>query len=185
MNYFIVLDKYEPGWPEMFNREKSRLLNAITPWVVAIEHIGSTAVPGLSAKPIIDIMVGIHSLEDAPTIILKLEKLGYIYKIQYQDSIPERRFLYRINRGGHTHHLHMVEAKSDYWYSHLLFRDFLRSHPHIAADYAELKYHLANEYPDDVDSYTYGKSDFVASVLHQASVWDAAQHSQSDQLTAR
>jgi GrpB-like predicted nucleotidyltransferase (UPF0157 family) len=152
----------------MFTREKNRLMNVIAPWVMEIEHVGSTAVPGLAAKPTIDIMAGIRTLDEAPLMIPRLEKIGYIYHEKYQESIPERCYLYRMNGSGHTHHLHIVEMNSEFWCSHLLFRDYLRDHPDVASDYAELKIRLLDEFYDDLEGYTYAKTDFITSVLNLA-----------------
>ncbi len=130
----ITIVGYDPKWPELYREELCRILHSIVDLIVAIEHIGSTAVPGLAAKPIIDIIAGVRSLEDAPRCIGPLEAMDYEYVPQYEVYIPERRYF-----RPRTHHLHMVEISSEFWRRHLLFRDFLRSHPDVAQEYAELK----------------------------------------------
>jgi GrpB-like predicted nucleotidyltransferase (UPF0157 family) len=132
---------YDPNWPLMFEREKVKILSVIANKVVAIEHIGSTAVPGLGAKPIIDIMVGVRSLSDAQKCIEPLGTIGYEYISKYEVAIPERRYFRRgpPNLPNRHYHLHMVEYNSDFWKRHLLFRDYLRVHPHAAREYNNLK----------------------------------------------
>ncbi len=167
-NIPIEIVPYDPCWPQLFEQEKSRILDAVGKYVNGIEHIGSTAVPGLAAKPVIDILIAVYRLEDAPFFIPPLEALGYDYIAQYEDLFPERRYLHRIVNHQHTHHLHMVEPGSNFYKVQLLFRDYLRTHPGDAQLYADLKYSLANRYRNDRDAYTEGKSDFINEILRKA-----------------
>ena len=158
---------YDPAWPCLFEEEKARIVAAIGPYVLAVEHIGSTGVPGLAAKPIIDIMVGIRSLADARRCIGPLEALGYEYVAEYEVELPERRYFRKVRPRPRTHHIHMVETTSDFWRTHLLFRDHLRSHPEDARAYEELKRRLATEFDTGRD-YTAAKSGFVKATLDKA-----------------
>jgi GrpB-like predicted nucleotidyltransferase (UPF0157 family) len=165
----IVVLPYDPAWLPQYEEARQAILKAIGSFVVRIEHIGSTAVPGLAAKPVIDIMVGVHSLEDAPSFLPPLYPLGYTYIPEHEDLFPERRYLHRIVDGAHTHHLHIVEPQSEFFRVQLLFRDYMRAHPEEAQRYADLKQHLAQQYRFDREAYTDGKSQYIKQILVQAS----------------
>jgi len=160
----VVIVDYDPAWPALYRREEARVLEAIGHLIQAVEHVGSTAVPGLGAKPIIDIMVAVTRLGDATQCMEPLERIGYQYVPENEDSIPERRYFTKGPPGGRTHHLHMVELDGGFWDRHLLFRDYLRAHPQVAEEYHELKMKLADEYGSDRESYTEAKSAFIRSV---------------------
>jgi GrpB-like predicted nucleotidyltransferase (UPF0157 family) len=159
----VVITDYNPHWPIMYEEEKSRILGVIEHKVVNIEHIGSTAVPGLGAKPIIDIMAGFHRLSDAEECIEPLQTIGYEYSPPSIAGIPERRYLNKAN-----YHLHMVEVTSDFWKRHLLFRDSLRTHPEVAQQYLELKKDLAARHGTERESYTEAKTSFIEQVVERA-----------------
>lgn len=160
---------YDPKWPKLFENEKRLILNVIGHLVVGIEHVGSTAVTGLGGKPIIDITVAIKNLKDAHNCIGPLESIGYEYVPEYEESIPERRYFRKGKPPKEQHyHLHMVEPSSDFWKRHLLFRDYLRTHPEVAQDYYELKKRLASEYGSDREGYTEAKTSFIESVVAKA-----------------
>ena len=163
----VVISEYNPRWPIMYEEEKALILAAIARWVVAIEHVGSTSVPGLAAKPIIDIMVGVRSLDDAQHCIEPLAAIGYIYQPPEVDGIPERRFFNKGPQDSHRH-LHMAELGSDFWQCHLLFRDYLRSHPDAARQYEALKRELAARFGADRQGYTNAKTDFIRSIEEKA-----------------
>ena len=137
------MTEYDSKWPSQYEEEKSRITAVIGRNVVAIEHIGSRAVPGLGAKPIIDIMEGVRQLADAELCIELVHNIGYEYVPEYEASIPERRYFREGPPGERTHHIHMVELYSDFWERHLLFRDFVCAHPEVAQQYYELKKELA------------------------------------------
>ena len=162
---------YDQNWPLLFEGEKARILSVIAKKVVAVEHIGSTAVPDLGAKPIIDIMVGICHLSDAQDCIEPLEAIGYEYAPEYENSIPERRYFRKgpSNVPNKHYHLHMVEYSGDFWRRHLLFRDYLRAHPHVAKEYYRLKKELAAKYRSDREAYTEAKTLFIESIVAKAS----------------
>jgi len=160
---------YNSQLPILFENEKRLILNVIRHFVVEIEHVGSTAVVGLGAKPIIDITVAIKNLKDAHNCIGPLESIGYEYVPEYEESIRERRYFHKGKPPKEQHyHLHMVELSSDFWKRHLLFRDYLRTHPEVAQDYYELKKRLAREYGSDREGYTEAKTSFIESIVAKA-----------------
>ena len=168
----VIIVEYNPQWPAMYEEEKSRVLGVIGHKIVAIEHIGSTAVPGLGAKPIIDIMVAVHRLADAEKCIGPLQGIGYEYVPEFEVELPGRRFFRRGHQGAGTHHLHMVELTSDFWERNLLFRDFLRNHSTVAQEYYLLKMGWAAKYGSDrekYEAYTEAKTPFIESVVARAS----------------
>jgi GrpB-like predicted nucleotidyltransferase (UPF0157 family) len=161
----------------MFDREKTLILNAIGSEAICIEHIGSTAVPGLGAKPIIDIMVGISRLSDAKRCINPLERIGYEYVPEYEDSIPERRYFRKgPNEPNKHYHLHMVEYDSEFWKRQLFFRDYLRTHPKAASEYFKLKKQLAVKYHLNREGYTDAKTSFITSILSKANSKEQQAH---------
>ena len=163
MNNKLVISPYDERWPEDFKTEQSLLLTAFENESVQIEHIGSTAVPKLSAKPIIDIMAGVQSLAYAESLIAGLNVLGYEYVSKFETQLPDRRYFRTPNR-----HLHCVKLGSPFWIDQLLFRDFLRNNPEVAEDYSALKKSLAEKHSRNHRAYTKGKSDFISSVLRRA-----------------
>lgn len=163
----VILAPYDPQWPVLFEREKTLLLSNFDDRIIAIEHIGSTAIPGMPAKPIIDINVAVPSLEKVDLFIEKLPKLGYEY-------IPERRFSDRqfFPKGPEskrTHHLNLVEVSSETgWKNQLLFRDYMRTHADARQAYIELKTKLAEKYADNRDEYTEQKSSYIREIIKKA-----------------
>jgi GrpB-like predicted nucleotidyltransferase (UPF0157 family) len=150
---------YDPAWAELFEREQGCLLAALNADVSEIEHIGSTAVPGLAAKPIVDILMGVQQLAPTDEQISSLEQLGYEYEGQVL-KIPEHHFF----RKGmpRTFHLHIARPGSAFWQRQILFRDFLRSHPDQAREYARLKRSLAAQYRSDRKTYAASKTPLVS-----------------------
>lgn len=171
----IIIVEYDPGWPALFTQEAVRVWQVLgNEIVVQVEHIGSTAVPGLAAKPVIDLMVWVHSLEKAQHAVPLLEALGYIYwrdnpysgRLFFVKGMP----LYGWQR---THHLYIVQAYNEFW-KHLLFRDYLRLHPDEAKRYEALKRDLAARFREDREAYTNGKSDYIKAVTEKARHEDTA-----------
>ncbi len=161
----IVIADYDPRWATMYAEESARIQDVIGEWLLGIEHVGSTSVPGLASKPIVDIMPGLRRLGDAPPVISAMEGLGYQYIADYEDELPERRYFVRPPGRGYRHkrlfHVHAVETTSAFWRRHLAFRDYLRTHPETAAEYAALKRRLATEYGADRVGYTEAKTEFI------------------------
>jgi GrpB-like predicted nucleotidyltransferase (UPF0157 family) len=169
----IVIESYHPDWQKKFSRETFLLRLLIGRYITAIEHIGSTAVPGLAAKPIIDILIGVKSLTDTKRFVPRLKLLGYVYVPEYEVEFPERRYLYKQINGEDTCHLHMVEPQSEFFRRHIAFRDYLRTHPEAVAEYASLKFRLASEFGADRAGYTDAKTEFIQSIEHKAQHFEA------------
>jgi GrpB-like predicted nucleotidyltransferase (UPF0157 family) len=165
----IVVD-YDPKWPLIYEEEKARILAVIPNTILAIEHVGSTAVPGLGAKPTIDVMVGINHLSDARKCIEPLRSIGYEYVPEFEASIPERRYFRKGPSGvpNKHFHLHMVEHNGDFWERHILFRDYLRAHPKEARRYNQLKKELAAKHRLNREAYTDAKTSYIKSVVARA-----------------
>jgi GrpB-like predicted nucleotidyltransferase (UPF0157 family) len=162
----IHLAPYDLSWPGQFESERKILATAIGTYVTGtIEHVGSTAVHGLEAKPVIDIMVGVESLDAALPARTILEELSYCY-FPYRPDVmhwfckpsPELR----------THHLHLVPFQSRLWIERIAFRDYLRGHAKAAAEYADLKRQLAEKYRFDREAYTDAKAPFILKTLELA-----------------
>jgi GrpB-like predicted nucleotidyltransferase (UPF0157 family) len=158
---------YQSGWKELFEQEADLLLRALGEKALCIEHIGSTAVPGLVAKPVIDIMVAVVSLTQATELIPVLEAIGYDYRAA--DTVPERLFFAKESSPEYrTHHLNLTAQESGFWKNQLAFRDYLRAHDQVAAEYGELKKHLAALYAQTHQLDRDGKTEFVTSVQELA-----------------
>jgi GrpB-like predicted nucleotidyltransferase (UPF0157 family) len=159
----IRLSAYDPAWPERFEEERVALTEAIGEWIVGgIHHVGSTAVPGLEAKPIIDILVGVRDLEESRECFEPLARLAYLYA----PYLPEEMHWFcKPHPSRRTHHLHLVPADSQRYADELAFRDCLRADADTARAYALLKRELAQEFAQDREAYTEAKSDFIRRVL--------------------
>lgn len=164
----IVIAEYDPAWPERFERERERLFTVFDPATTRIEHVGSTSVPGLAAKPILDIMVGAPGLEDVIERIPAVVALGYQYVAEHEASLPERRFFALPPDRPRAHHVHAVAIGSAFFERHLLFRDLLRRRRDVSVAYERLKRRLAVEYGDDREGYTEAKGGFVEAAIARA-----------------
>ena len=164
----VVLVDYDPRWPALYEEERDRILAVVGSLIIAIEHIGSTAVPGLGGKPIIDIMPAVRCLTDAEQCIESLEGIGYEYVPEYNELMPERRYFHRGPPQARTFHLHMVEQTGEFWDRHLLFRDWLRTHPQDAQEYYRLKKELAARFGRDREGFTDAKTPFIESIVARA-----------------
>jgi GrpB-like predicted nucleotidyltransferase (UPF0157 family) len=162
----VRISPNDPRWPERFERERLALEEAIGAWAVGgIHHVGSTAVPGLAAKPVIDILVGIESLEEGRACFEPLVELEYLYA-PYRSA--EMHWFCKPHPSRRTHHLHLVPAGSRRFEEELTFRDRLRSDSGMARDYAELKQELARRFPTDREAYTDAKAEFIRAALGRA-----------------
>ena len=156
----VVIVDYNPIWPQRFQAEQARLADALSVPPSAVLHIGSTSVAGLPAKPIVDILVVVDTLGPADQYVASLDGLDYTFYPLV--SNPER---YMFGKGHpHTHHLHIVERGGEEHIRPTVFRDYLRTHPQTAHDYAELKRALAARFHDNRAAYTAGKTEFVLGV---------------------
>ncbi len=165
----MIID-HDECWFEAFDAAAAELNDALGAWVVEVEHIGSTAVAGLAAKPIIDILVGVTSLEDSARIVAAVEGLGYEYVPEFELHLPNRRYFRRTSSVGvRTHHLHVVERNDhDWWNRHIRFRDWLRAHSDDRDRYAALKRSLAAEHRYDRHGYTEAKRAYIAEIVERA-----------------
>ena len=171
----VAIVPYDPRWPELFRREKEHLLSCLPAELIRrVEHFGSTAVPGLAAKPVVDLLVEVADLQATRTRIAPLlESQGYDYfwRPTHGDDGPPF-YAWFIKRdpgtGARTHHIHMVEAGFVEHWDRLLFRDYLAARPQVALQYQRLKLHLASAYPHDRVAYTRGKTEFIVRVTEEA-----------------
>jgi GrpB-like predicted nucleotidyltransferase (UPF0157 family) len=162
----IVIEPYDDGWTEQFEHQRSQIEPAVRPWLSGpLEHIGSTAVPGLAAKPIIDMLALTPSYEGFHDALPELLRLGWVLAPEPGDEISRKFSLCYPNTEHRSHHLHVVEASSTDWPDWIAFRDHLRSHPETAARYASLKIQLANLDATDRPRYRRAKAPFIDEVL--------------------
>ena len=165
----IVVSDYDPAWSAMFERERARVQEALGLIVVTIEHVGSTAVPGLAAKPIIDLLVGVRSLPEArDRCVGPLEALRYRYMAEYESWLPNEMLFRKGVPGPWTHHVHLMEPRCPRWEEFTLIRDYLRRHEEVASAYADLKRALALVFDDDIAGYRNAKAPFIRAVLARA-----------------
>jgi GrpB-like predicted nucleotidyltransferase (UPF0157 family) len=168
----VDIVEYDPSWPGLFDSEKKHLLDLFPDIINRIEHFGSTAVPGLPAKPIVDMLVEVRSLEEtkekvAP--VLEAQGYDYFWRPSWGDDVPPfyAWFIKRDSEGNRTHHIHMIESDFEHW-ERLLFRDYLREFPEAAKEYGDLKKNLSEKHNDDRVAYTRAKTDFVLRVTAEA-----------------
>jgi GrpB-like predicted nucleotidyltransferase (UPF0157 family) len=162
----VEIVPYDASWPTLFDEEQQRLLQRIDQWLVGpVEHIGNTAVPGLAAKPVIDIIAAVATLEASRPALVALADLGYCYA-PYRPELEH--WFCKPSPAFRTHHLHLVPFQSSQWLEPIAFRDDLRCHSEVAAEYEDLKRRLAREYRDDRDAYTEAKGPFVARITRLA-----------------
>jgi GrpB-like predicted nucleotidyltransferase (UPF0157 family) len=172
-----VIVNYSPKWPSLYEVEKTCLLEVIRPSVVIIEHIGSTAVPGLGAKSVIDMLIGVQTLAYADRLIEPIKSLGYTYVPEYEDKMPYRRYFRKHLKGAPAqYHIHMVETRHEFWDRHLLFRDYLRARLNISREYEKLKRELAPKFTDG-NKYAEAKTGFIKEVMRKAKEWNRQSNS--------
>ncbi len=160
----IKLEKYNPRWPNQFESEKLFLSEIIGEYLVgSIEHVGSTAIPGILAKPIIDIMFGVESLEASSGAIETLQHQGYCY---YPYKSDVMHWFCKPSPEFRTHHLHLVPYNSLLWQERINFRNMLSNNLKLAQEYSELKRSLANEMAHDREAYTKNKWPFIQKILY-------------------
>ncbi len=167
INETVALHAFDPAWADAFQRERDRLHDLEPDVFVQIEHIGSTTVPGLAAKPIIDILAGVGTLEHVDALVDRLCEHGYTTSKEFNATLADRRWLMRWRNGHRTHHLHIVVHEGVPWRDRLAFRDALRRDPALAGGYVELKQALANQHENDREAYTAAKADFVRAVAER------------------
>lgn len=161
----VALVAHDPSWPALFDAERERLLALFPQQLLGIEHVGSTAIPGVPAKPVIDILAGVASMAAADALTAPLLASGYTTSAEFNARLTDRRWFMRWAEGRRTHHLHVVVHGAGEWRRRLLFRDVLRGDQALARRYAELKQALAVQHPADREAYTEAKTAFVLDVI--------------------
>jgi GrpB-like predicted nucleotidyltransferase (UPF0157 family) len=164
----IEIAPYDPAWPQRFARLGRRLRGALAEVALRIDHIGSTAVPGLAAKPVIDIQISVAALEPLDAFRQPLEALGYVYRA---DNTEQTKRYFREPAGNPRTHIHVRIAGSFSEQFALLFRDYLRETPELAAEYEALKRRLAERHRNDRHAYTEAKVPFFWKAIRQADQW--------------
>ena len=163
----IRVEPPDDGWAEEFRCRADAVRAALGDVADRIDHVGSTAIPGLDAKPTIDIQVSVADLDDLESFRRPLEHLGYTFHERSLGEAGHRFF----SAPGRVAHIHICTSGSPWERTHLLFRDFVRSHPAAAGDYSRLKYSLAMEHPEDREAYAEAKSAFIEQVMTEAERW--------------
>jgi GrpB-like predicted nucleotidyltransferase (UPF0157 family) len=170
MTAVLELKPYDPAWAEAFERERARLSSLLGPLALRIDHHGSTSVPGLAAKPVIDIQISVESLHPLDRYARLLERAGYVHVPHPDDSFAP--FFHRPASWPHTHHVHVVAAGGEEERRTLAFRDYLRDHPHCAREYEALKRTLVKRHSsaeiNTPEAYADAKGEFVVNVTRQA-----------------
>ncbi len=169
MAFHVIVCDYSPEWPAQFEREAQVIQSLLKNNCLAIYHIGSTSIPGMKAKPIIDIMPVVQNLEEIEPLIPAFEKLGYEFMGEF--GLPGRRFFLK-GRDVRTHHVHIYQVDNRQEIErHLALSYYLRAHPLKANEYTVLKESLAQQYPYDIQSYRIGKDPLVKQLEREAMDW--------------
>jgi GrpB-like predicted nucleotidyltransferase (UPF0157 family) len=158
----VILLPHDPNWTNQYLEEAERLADVLSSEMIAIHHMGSTAIPAIYAKPIIDILVVVKDINRIDPYNNQMALIGYTPRGEH--GIPGRRYFSKDKAGVHTHHVHIFQAGNSEIDRHLGFRDYLRLHPDDALAYSQLKEDLANIFADNVDQYTEAKSDFIRCI---------------------
>ena len=160
----LRVSPYREEWKLLFKIEKRDIEEAIGDYIEEIQHVGSTSIPGMSAKPILDIAIAVKNFEKARICINPLCDMGYTFK--GENGIPRRHYF--LKGEPCTHHIHMLEKNSEEWEKLILFRDHLRSHQNTAEEYNQLKRNLSERLQGDRKAYQDAKGDFVAAVIRKS-----------------
>ncbi|MEM4782647.1 MAG: GrpB family protein [Halalkalicoccus sp.] len=155
--------EYDPTWPDSYRAERDAVLDHVGDEIERIDHIGSTAIPGMTAKPIVDIMCVMDDLDPVPELVAPLHDRGY----EYGHQLDYWHVLFRRD-GDEQFNLHFLRSGDDMWYDNLLFREYLRENPTEADKYERLKRELAEQHPDDLQAYSRGKTEFVTTIVEIA-----------------
>lgn len=160
----VHLAEYDPAWPAHFDAERERLLERFPAALIDVQHIGSTAIPGMPAKPNIDVMAGVASMAMADALFEPILDHGYVTSVEFNAGLTDRRWFMRHANGRRTHHLHVVAYDGKLWRKRLAFRDALRTDAALAERYAALKRELALHHGTDREAYTRAKGEFIRCV---------------------
>ncbi|MCM3772427.1 MULTISPECIES: GrpB family protein [Priestia] len=161
----VKLEPYDYNWLILFDKERELLSSQLKGLIIKIEHVGSTSIEGLFAKPIIDIAIGVSSLDKVIKIREKVKGIGYL---EVPVSIDGKHVFAKNKENKITHFLHIMIYNHDLWKDQISFRDYLRSFPDAKMEYVKLKEELTNKYPNDVVSYTNEKKEFMDNILKRA-----------------
>lgn len=164
----VIIAPYDPEWPELFRRLGARLRGALGDVALRIDHIGSTSIPGLAAKPIIDVQISVASFDPLDAYRIPLESVGFVWRAD-NPELTKRYF--RESPGDRRTHIHVRRAGSFSEQFPLLFRDYMRTHPEDAERYAALKHMLAEQYAEDRHGYVEAKGPFVWQTIRKADEW--------------
>jgi GrpB-like predicted nucleotidyltransferase (UPF0157 family) len=168
----VLVTPHNPLWTEMFRTESDMVCQALGPNAVAIHHIGSTSIPGIFAKPIIDMLVEAADINAIDGRNAAMEAIGY--EVMGECGLPGRRYFRKDNAEGiRTHHVHTFATRTHDIERHLAFRDFMRAHPALAEQYSDLKRKLARAHPDSIELYMDGKDGFIKDMERRAAQWRA------------
>ncbi len=165
----VELVPHNPEWSQLADEEAKQILEQLSIPVIGIYHIGSTSIPGIKAKPILDFVMEVADLDEIIRSAEALEELGYLSKDEY--GIPGRQFFTKDTNGERSHHLHVFQKGHPDIERHLVFRDFLRANPKAAHEYELIKEKLAKRFPKESGNYTEAKSDFILSMDEVARYW--------------
>ncbi|WP_420644800.1 GrpB family protein [Candidatus Leptofilum sp.] len=169
----VIVTPHDPVWTEQYKTEAARLTSVFQPILVAIHHFGSTAIPGINAKPVIDILIVVKDITAVIHLIDPMAQQGYLSK--GEKGISGRHYFRKGSDAHHTHHVHVYEENHPEIARHLNFRDYLRHHPEDAIVYSQLKEHLAQTHYSDPAAYTDSKSTFIRNIDLKARLWRQAQ----------
>ena len=160
----VKLVAYDPEWAALFKMEAVQIKELFGNRALGIEHVGSTSIPGMAAKPILDLMVAVDAIDDYATYAERLGKLGYFFR---QDNRDEQEHILFVKGAEEkrTHYLKLTTLNSDFWREHILFRDYLIHHPERAAEYRQLKRNLLEKYADERARYTEEKAAFIKQTI--------------------
>lgn len=162
----IAIEKYTALWKIAYENEYRVLIKSIKESTIKIEHIGSTSVEGLDAKPIIDIMIGLENFDTASNHITSLENLGYEYISEHEERMPYRKFFIKESNGERTHHVYLVGFETDFWNDHLNFRNHLRANEKDRQEYLKFKIALAKKKWKSGSEYENAKSKFIQKIIY-------------------
>jgi len=169
----VKLSKYHSGWKQAFEDEKTAIQERLGEAVLDIEHIGSTAIPGMSAKPVLDFMIAVKSVDVYVKFIEPMKELGYEFRRDNRET-QEHILFVKGAEDLRTHYLKMTERDSGFWKEHILFRDYLINHPETAKEYKELKESLQESHSSSRATYTEAKAELIQKILKLAEAEEKA-----------
>lgn len=164
----VELSKYNAEWANIFETEKRAIESKLGDLALGIEHVGSTSIPGMQAKPILDLAIAVKSIDDYGECTHLLQELGYQYVPRDKATYGDDLLFVKGSDDNRTHHLKLTVIGSPFWEKSILFRNYLVKHPSAAKEYEDLKLQLAANYPVDRESYTEGKNEFIERILKDA-----------------